>query len=197
MTNGASPATEESSANLTELPASSGASPDGQPRTEKKGCFTQPEVPPVAAMWHANRVERTPVADAHASAIYLSSAAGGADAIAVQRRACNEYAERNGLRSVAEFSDTGSGFTVRPGLRALLDGLDDPGREWGSVVAFRLDRFGRSHEVLAEVVGRCQAAGVGLLTAGDPGQSQGDREADVCGHLLALIPGQRPAQLFG
>jgi DNA invertase Pin-like site-specific DNA recombinase len=105
------------------------------------------------------------VADKHASAIYLSTAAGGADAIAAQRRACNEYAQRNGLRSVAEFSDTGSGLTVRPGLRALLDGLDDPGREWGSVVAFRPDRFGRSHEVVGEVVGRCQAAGVELLTA--------------------------------
>jgi Resolvase, N terminal domain len=95
-------------------------------------------------------------------AFYLRVSTGG-QTTANQRRELAAVAKRHGWNVVNVFSDNGSGAKdrkERPGLDALLKAVAR--REIDTVVAWSVDRLGRSLKNLIEVLSDLHAKGVGL-----------------------------------
>ena len=98
-----------------------------------------------------------------------------------------KYCKRRGWKNVREFSDTASGAKFsRQGLDALMRDVRK-GRVH-VVVAFRLDRLGRSLAHLAQLIGEMTAHHVALIV---PQQSIDTSESNPAGrlqmHVLAAV----------
>lgn len=106
--------------------------------------------------------ERKATKTAKRVAFYLRVSTGG-QTTANQRRELAAVAKRHGWNVVNVFSDNGSGATDRkdrPGLDALLKAVAR--REIDMVVAWSVDRLGRSLKNLIEVLSDLHAKGVDL-----------------------------------
>jgi putative DNA-invertase from lambdoid prophage Rac len=98
-----------------------------------------------------------------------------------------EYCKRRGWKNVREYSDTSSGAKFsRQGLDALM--ADVRKGRVDAVVAFRLDRLGRSLAHLAQLIGEMTAHHVALIV---PQQSIDTSENNPAGrlqmHVLAAV----------
>jgi DNA invertase Pin-like site-specific DNA recombinase len=81
-----------------------------------------------------------------------------------QLRELRAVAEREGHQVVAEFTDEGisgaKGRDHRPGLNSLLEGITR--RDFDKVMAWSVDRLGRSMQDLLTFIGELKAKGVDL-----------------------------------
>ena len=98
------------------------------------------------------------------AAIYLRVSTDG-QTVENQRRDLEAAAERHGWLVVATFADEGisgaKGRDMRPGLDALLKGASR--REFDVVMAWSVDRLGRSLQHLVSFLGELHAKGVDLF----------------------------------
>jgi DNA invertase Pin-like site-specific DNA recombinase len=96
-------------------------------------------------------------------AIYTRVSTGG-QTTANQLRELRAVAERLGHQVVAEFGDEGisgaKGRDQRPGLNSLLEGVTR--RDFDKVMAWSVDRLGRSLPDLLTFMGELKAKGVDL-----------------------------------
>ena len=96
-------------------------------------------------------------------AIYTRVSTGG-QTTANQLRELRAVAKREGHKVIAEFTDEGisgaKGRDQRPGLNSLLDGVMR--RDFDKVMAWSVDRLGRSLPDLLSFMGELKAKGVDL-----------------------------------
>ncbi|MEU4302174.1 MULTISPECIES: recombinase family protein [Kitasatospora] len=98
----------------------------------------------------------------------LSRAADNSTSIERQLEACRRLAEQRGWTIVGEYVDEGvSGATdpeERPGMSAMLARLG----EADAILSWKLDRLSRSFLAFADLMHRCDAASIGLISATEP-----------------------------
>jgi DNA invertase Pin-like site-specific DNA recombinase len=123
------------------------------------------QAPPVAAackQMHAERnVQATNTGERIRVAIY-TRVSTGSQTTENQLRELEAVAERHGWQVVATFTDEGisgaKGRDQRPGLNSLLEGVTR--RDFDKVMAWSVDRLGRSLPDLLAVMGELKAKGV-------------------------------------
>ena len=89
------------------------------------------------------------------------------DSIESQISFCEAFAQNQGLSVVGYFRDDGkTGRNAeREGLKALMEELENPQREWDLVLVYRLDRFFRNARLFMEYQYRMRDFSVYLLSA--------------------------------
>lgn len=87
-----------------------------------------------------------------------------------QRHRLKEYARIRNWTIVKEYSDEGeSGAnTSRPALNRLLEDVRNPTRGWDTVLAYKLDRIGRSLPHLIQIIEEMKNHGVDFILSDDP-----------------------------
>ena len=98
----------------------------------------------------------------------LSRSRDASASIEMQLASAKALAERNGWQVVGEYADDGVSGTVapeeRPGMGRLLANLSDV----DVIVVHRLDRLARSLLGFADLLRRCEDAGVGITSVSEP-----------------------------
>lgn len=100
------------------------------------------------------------------AALYLRSSKDRNDvSIDAQRRALHELAATRGLAVTEEFVDAveSGKDDDRPGFRALLAGLRDARRAWGTILVLDTSRVARRRALALMVEGECERRGVRIV----------------------------------
>lgn len=120
------------------------------------------------------------------AAIYLRVSTGE-QSVASQRAEVEAAAAARGFAEVEVFEEVASGAKVsREALDRMMAGVRK--RRFGAVLAYKLDRLGRSVSHLAQLFGELETAGCALIV---PGQGIDTSESNPAGklqmHVLAAV----------